>query len=71
MGYMLKYFTTYNLSTINVFNKYFDLVKSVYNNHPKVDLLLGTIGEYNVPSANFTNSESHFNDKLSYLNLFQ
>lgn len=45
---------------MNVFNEYFDIIESVHNN-PSVDLML--LDDYNLSSANFSNSKTHFNVK--------
>lgn len=56
-------------SNINIFNDFFNYVEFVYNKHPNHDVLL--LGDYNLPSANYSNIELHFNDKLSYFNFIQ
>lgn len=56
-------------SNINIFNDYFDFVEFVYNKHPNLDILL--LGDYNLPSACYSNIEVYFNDKLSYFNFVQ
>lgn len=56
-------------SNINIFNDYFNYVEFVYNKHPNHDILL--LGDYNLPSANYSNIELTFNYKLSYFNFIQ
>lgn len=58
-----------NRSDQNLFDTYFSLVESLYHKNPNATFIL--VGDYNLPSAKLNNSESYFNNKLSYLDFSQ
>jgi len=58
-----------NRSDQNIFDTYFSLVESLYHKNPNATFIL--VGDYNLPSAKLNNSESYFNNKLSYLDFSQ
>ena len=58
-----------NCSSIEIFTEYFDCVNYVMYNYPDSNIVL--LGDYNLPSANFSNKNSFFFDYLDNLNIVQ
>lgn len=58
-----------NKSNENVYNSYFDYIETLYKKYQNAIFLL--LGDFNLPSANFSNAYSYFDDKLALLNLSQ
>lgn len=57
-----------NRSNLNVLNEYFDFIENIINKYLNAELLL--LADYNTPSVYFSNANFYFNDKLSYLHVF-
>lgn len=53
----------------NIFDTYFNSVESLYHKNPNATFIL--VGDYNLPSAKFSNAISYFNNKLSYFDFSQ
>lgn len=58
-----------NRSDENVFNEYFNYIKSIYIKFPYAIFLL--LGDFNLPSSKLSNSTSYINNQLSYLDFSQ
>jgi len=56
-------------SNVILFNDYFSTVDLLCKKYKNAIILL--FGDFNLPLANFSNSDSYFNDKMAYLNLNQ
>lgn len=56
-------------SSVNLYSSYFDIVGNMLNNYPNAEFLL--FGDFNLPSAAFSNAKSLFFNNLSFLNFKQ
>jgi len=56
-------------SNVILFNEYFNTVELLCKKLKNIIILI--FGDFNLPSANFSNASFYFNDKLAYLKLNQ
>lgn len=56
-------------SSVDLYTSYFDIVGNMLNNYVNAQFLL--FGDFNLPSAAFSNAKSFFSNNLSFLNFKQ